>query len=83
MWLELWDDCGPMGDQVKYREAIQTIFFDGLEPGEVEFTDKDGNKRTIRKPGAAPDLSAPIPSHALKALEDMKAQIAAAHPTSE
>ena len=83
MWLELWDDCGPMGDQVKYREAIQTIFYEGRDPGTVEFVDAQGNKKTIRKPGSAPSVNTPIPSSAMEALKDMQAQIAAAAPKPE
>jgi hypothetical protein len=83
VWLELWDDCSPMGDQAKYREALYTIFVEGREVGTVEFTDAKGNTRTIRAPGTAPSVNTPIPAHALKALKDMQAQIAASNQASE
>ena len=83
VWLELWDDCGPMGDQVKYREAIKTIFYEGRDPDSVEFVDAEGNKRTIRKPGTASSVGTPIPSHALDALKDMQAQVAALNADPE
>ena len=83
VWLELWDDCSPMGNQAKYRDAIQAIFMEGREPGTVEFTDAKGNTRTIRAPGTPPSTSTPIPTQALKALKDMQAQIAASKPASE
>jgi len=83
VWLELWDDCPAMGDQAKYREAINTIFIEGREVGSVEVIGPDGKKHTIRAPGSAPSVGTPIPAHAMKALQDMKAQIAAARPPSE
>jgi len=72
-----------MGDQVKYREALKTIFYEGRDPDAVEFVDAEGNKKTIRKPGAAPSTDAPIPAHALKALQDMQAQVAALNADPE
>jgi hypothetical protein len=83
--LEIWDDCPAMGDQSKYREVILDLFFEGLEPGEIEVTDPDGNTRRIKAPQPArdPDLSRPLPRHAVEALKDLQAQIAASQTDDE
>jgi hypothetical protein len=72
-----------MGDQAKYREAIKTIFYEGRDPDTVEFVDAEGNKRTIRKPGSASGVGAPIPGDALQALKDMQDQVAALNADPE
>ena len=69
VWLELWDDCPAMGDQVKYREAIMDIFYEG--------------KEIPAQRGGKPDLSRPIPKNALDALKQLREQIAAAKPPEE
>lgn len=81
VWLELWDDCPPLGDQQKYREAIHTIFVEGKEIGEIEVVDpKTGKVRKIRasQRAAEVDVHKPLPQHAVDALADLKAQIAKA-----
>jgi hypothetical protein len=79
VWLEVWDDCPALGDQHEYREIVHNLFFEGLEPGEIEVTDPDGNTRRIKaaRPAEPVDLSRPVPRDAMAALSDLRAQIAA------
>jgi hypothetical protein len=67
-----------MGDQVKYREALHTIFYEGKEVGSVEVVGPDGKKRTVSGPKAAPDIGAPIPQSSMDALAKLRAQVASA-----
>lgn len=68
-----------MGDQAKYRDAVHNLFFEGMEPGEIEVEGPDGEVRRLKgsQPAEPVDLSKPIPSHAMEALKDLRAQIAA------
>ena len=61
VWVELWDDCPAMGDQVKYRDALHAIFYEGKEPA-----------RDPNAPAEKPDLSKPLPKGAVDQLKAMR-----------
>lgn len=74
-----------MGDQTKYREAIKAIFFEGRDPDDIEYTDAEGNQRTLRAPSRHqdPDLSKPLPSEAMEAIQKLKARYGSPAPPSD
>ena len=69
VWMELWDDCPAMGDQVKYRESLMAIFYEGRE------IRHEPRGRSAKAP-MKPDLSRPLPSEAVKAMQEMRAKFA-------
>lgn len=50
VWVEIWDDCSPMGDVSQYREIVTKLFIEGMEPWRITYTttDKKGKKVTKR-----------------------------------
>ena len=63
-WLELWDDCPALGDLSQYREVIEQIFLQGMDPAKVTWTDHDGKKRPIGST-SQPGQLGPVPQDAL------------------
>lgn len=55
VWTEVWDDCPAMGDQHQYRDIMEKLFLQGMDPWNItyETTDKNGKKVT-RTLGSAP-----------------------------
>lgn len=53
MWVEIWDDCGPMGDHHQYRRVVTELFIEGKDAYDIfiETTEYDakGKARTKMK----------------------------------
>ena len=51
VWLEIWNDCSPMGDLSEYRRIVTELFIDGKDPHDItyEVTDYDGKGKPVKK----------------------------------
>jgi hypothetical protein len=70
-----------MGDQVRYREVIQGVFYEGRDSAWVEA--KMANDKQRRGNSKVPDISKPIPTDALAALKEMKERFGKQPPTTD
>lgn len=64
VWLEIWEDCPPMGDHGQYRDIVTKIFLECKEPWEISYTTYDDKGKKVTKrlgprpaAGAAPGSS--------------------------
>lgn len=50
-WVELWDDCGPMGDHHQYRRIITELFIEGKDAYDIfyEVTEYDKKGKSHKK----------------------------------
>jgi hypothetical protein len=57
-WAEIWDDCPPMGDRVRYRDIMVRLIIDGDDPVNITWVDEKGKTHRLsnesRKPGQRP-----------------------------
>lgn len=81
VWLEIWDDCPAMGDQPRYREIIQGVFYEGRDSAWVESTMANAERR--RKDPKTPDISRPLPDSAVDTLRKMKERFGKQAPPVE
>lgn len=53
VWVEIWDDFGPMSDHITYRRIVTELFIDGKEPYEITYEttvyDKKGKSKQVTK----------------------------------
>lgn len=51
VWLEIWDDCSPMGDTHQYRRIVTELFIDGKDAYDIfyEVTEHDKKGRPRKK----------------------------------
>lgn len=51
VWLEIWNDCSPMGDMHQYRRIVTELFIDGKDPYDIfyEVTEHDKKGKPIKK----------------------------------
>lgn len=49
VWLEIWDDCSPMGDQHEYREIVHKLFIEGIPPWEIFYDGYDAKGKKVKK----------------------------------
>ena len=57
-WAEIWDDCPPMGDRVRYRDIMVRVIIDGDDPVNITWVDEKGKTHRLSnessRKGAAP-----------------------------
>lgn len=79
VWLELWNDCPPMGDHAQYREIITKLFIEGKPAWEITYdgVDAKGKKvrKTLAKRPAAGALANAGPAEQSAAAKDLLARI--------
>lgn len=53
VWVEIWDDYGPMSDHITYRRIVTELFVEGKEPFEITYEvttyDKKGKAKQVTK----------------------------------
>ena len=47
VWVEIYDDCSPMGDRHQYREIVTKLFMLGEDPHNIWVTQPDGKKKRL------------------------------------
>lgn len=90
VWLEIWDDCPPLGDQGQYRRIMSEYFIECKDPWNIIYETHDDKGKKVKKrlapiptQGAKPGMSAIDQARALAerlkggTLIDAKAQLEA------
>jgi hypothetical protein len=74
VWMEIWDDCAPMGDQFQYRRIMKELFLDGVPPHDIWYDTHDDKGKKIRKRlSEAPSAEGgAIPKDALQQAREMR-----------
>lgn len=51
VWVEIWDDCGPMGDHQQYRRIVTELFIEGKDAYDIfyETTEYDRKGKPHKK----------------------------------
>lgn len=82
-WVEIYDDCSPMGDSHQYRRIVTELFIDGKDPFEIfyEVTEYDKKGKPKKKQRRLADAPTSVSrgqqmSSALSVLEQWKARAA-------
>jgi hypothetical protein len=79
VWLEVWNDCPPMGDHAQYREIVTKLFIEGKPAWEITYDGHDDKGKKVKKRlaprpvGGA--LSLAKPSDQANAAKDLLARI--------
>lgn len=69
VWVEIYDDCSPMGDRQQYREIVTKLFMQGEDPHNIWVTQPDGSKKRLSDTPRVKTTKAD-----LKALRDLQQQ---------
>jgi hypothetical protein len=49
VWVEIHDDCSPMGDQAQWREIVTKLFIEGIPAWEITYEGFDDKGKKVRK----------------------------------
>jgi hypothetical protein len=53
VWVEIWDDVGPMSDHTQYRRIVTELFIEGKDPYDITYEttvyDKKGKAKQVVK----------------------------------
>lgn len=49
VWLEIWDDCPPMGDQSQYRDIVTKLFIECKNAWEITYQGYDDKGKKVTK----------------------------------
>lgn len=76
VWVEIYDDCSPMGDRQQYRDVVTKLFLQGVDPHDIWITGSDGKKKRLTDTPRAKTGKSDIA--ALKALREQAIALAEA-----